>query len=478
MTIEELSQQLIAMAAKPTPCKADYVVIKKLMCDLKKSGMSNEDIAAISGQRWSASSVKGYTKGAKSSSESPWQGHAAILKEMIEKSITVGDVQQILGYIDAAEEKGASIDDLLDVCFVCTQGEVELDDLIQNADEIKKTGVAMNEIAGALNQIHELKKNGIGMLDLPTLVQTAANYGGMQAVIKGISAHASLQDINKKVNTAVQKLEATKKEQQQLEKEIQKATAELENQKKPLNALEKVTKLGFGGPELNMLAVKTEKYGGVKKFMTGFDKFADCQAICHAGEEAEQALTKVKDEVNKLYIKYDSLKAATEMCQVLIGEHRFYVDNLKGLLAVAEKYGEPASIIGALNTYNGIADVEAAKAGLDEQIEQKKHLLSETDEQYQQELKLLDQLQATVVQVDLTVEKLELNIKKSSEVRRLLRLMKNPVEADFKEHAPIVLPILTAIKSWMASHGNELLDMYNTEVYANNLIRALGGSVR
>ena len=106
----------------------------------------------------------------------------------------------------------------------------------------------MNEIAGALNQIHELKKNGIGMLSLPTLVQTAANYGGMQAVIKGISAHASLQDINKKVNTAVQKLEATKKEQQQLEKEIQKATAELENQKKPLNALEKVTKLGFGGP--------------------------------------------------------------------------------------------------------------------------------------------------------------------------------------------------------------------------------------
>jgi chromosome segregation ATPase len=222
-----------------------------------------------------------------------------------------------------------------------------------------------------------------------------------------------------------------------------------------------------------MLAVKTEKYGGVKKFMAGLDKFADYKAICHAAGEVEQELGKVKGAIKELYINYDNLKTAIEMCQHLIGEHNFSADNLNELMALAEKLGEPASIIGALNTYGSIASLEAAKAGLEEQTKQRNQLLNKIDAEYQHAMKLSAELQAEIDQVTLLVNEEKKTITESPAVQKLLRLMNNPTEADFKEHAAVVLPILVAIRTWAASHTKQIGDLETLGM--DPIIWALGG---
>lgn len=65
MSIEESAKKFVTLANKETLYKTEHEEVRKLMCQLKKSGMSNSEISKLSGEKWSESTVKGYTKGVK-----------------------------------------------------------------------------------------------------------------------------------------------------------------------------------------------------------------------------------------------------------------------------------------------------------------------------------------------------------------------------------------------------------------------------
>lgn len=83
MNIEELTEKFVALANKETLSKSEHEEARKLMKQLKKGGMSNNEISDLSGGKWSPSTVKFYTPGTKVDNPSPWQDVATLLNKII-----------------------------------------------------------------------------------------------------------------------------------------------------------------------------------------------------------------------------------------------------------------------------------------------------------------------------------------------------------------------------------------------------------
>ena len=89
MNIEELAKKLITLAKKPILSKTEHVEAQNLMIELKKSGLSNLEIAKLSDGRWSVPTVKGYTDGIKAAEDSPWQDVVALLNSFISTGMSL-----------------------------------------------------------------------------------------------------------------------------------------------------------------------------------------------------------------------------------------------------------------------------------------------------------------------------------------------------------------------------------------------------
>jgi len=94
MNIEELARRFVALANKPILSQVEHDEVRNLMRQLKEEDMSNDEISRLSKGKWTASTVKGYTKGVRSSAGNSWQDVTSLFDELVSANMTVDDVGQ------------------------------------------------------------------------------------------------------------------------------------------------------------------------------------------------------------------------------------------------------------------------------------------------------------------------------------------------------------------------------------------------
>ena len=158
MDFESTAKELKMLGSKEKTTASELDRAKDLMAELKGMGMSNSEIAELSGGRWSESTAKGYTKGVKATDPQPWKSTAALFSEMLSKNLTLADVSQAMTAIAQLEAMNSSPGDVISFIEDLKRNKAnvaQLKEAISIKTQLEQMGTSPGEIAGFIKELKD-----------------------------------------------------------------------------------------------------------------------------------------------------------------------------------------------------------------------------------------------------------------------------------------------------------------------------------
>jgi len=475
MNIEELVKKFVNLASKETLSKTEHVEARKLMCELKKSGMSNQEISTLSGGKWSESTVKGYTKGVKTENTSPWQNIAGLLHDVIKTGMGLDDLDTAVVIMEDLKERGVTLDDIAEILLTVDSASISLEILVQLAKTIKEGGLKPNDVTDTVEMKKRLEENGFSLDSLLALAKLAQTYGEPQKVIEAFSVYGSLSELKKEVEVTQDNLGELKAGVNSLEQKSQQAKTDLSGLEKPLQAYQKIFSLGFDKEELDNFVILSAKYGGHKAVLQALTLYVDYQEIMEKTGEAKSQLNTLQTETGKINVKYDHLKSAVTMCDSLLYTHNFGLDAIVSILAAAKKYGQPLNVLKALDTYGSLKlmleNLEESRG----KVHETEKLLHQLEGQYQAALEHVDSLSAQALKVGAEITNVEKKLANSKAVDKLMVFVNSPSGASYVEYGAVAVLFSQALLTWVIANESKFKYPQSIKDGLKALVSELGG---
>ena len=94
--IEDTVSELQLLSKRQPLRDEDLLRAKDLMASLKEAGYTNKEISTLTGEKWSESTVKLYTRGTNTKDSTPKDNASKVIAEMISKGLSF---EQVIQYI-------------------------------------------------------------------------------------------------------------------------------------------------------------------------------------------------------------------------------------------------------------------------------------------------------------------------------------------------------------------------------------------
>ena len=182
-----------------------------------------------------------------------------------------------------------------------------------------------------------------------------------------------------------------------------------------------------------------------------------------------------KAEAKQLWADHANLKTAVKMCLDLVEIYGFGPDGIAALLSLAKKYGDPVSVLTAVEAFGQlkkIRDEEAKHAAKVEEMEQREH---ELDGKYQGTLTKLDELTGRTLDVGKLVGNTEMAAADGGFMSKLVKLLFDPYHTEFGSTFNVALICANSLKAYVERHRSNFKFHQTIEDGLYRLVWELGG---
>jgi len=158
MELESAARELKMLAGRERLSSLELDRAKDLMVELKQQGMLNPEIVELTAGRWSESTVKGYTRGARATAPGPWKSTAALFSEMLSRNLSLADVSQTMTVTAELEAMGSSLGDVVNFMQdLKDRGTTisQLSEAISINARLERMGTSPTEIAGFVQELQQ-----------------------------------------------------------------------------------------------------------------------------------------------------------------------------------------------------------------------------------------------------------------------------------------------------------------------------------
>jgi len=475
MAIEETAKRFRALGNKPILSKAEQAEVRRSMCQLKEEGMNNDEISKLSQGRWSASTVKGYTKGVRANAANSWQDVTSLFDKLISANMTVDDVGRALAVSQELEIHHTSFDQVIDLLGAVESSSIDMPDLIKLHQGLKQNGLSPEEVAHALVYKQQLEENGLDLDSLGLVAELAKKRGDPHEIIEAVSKYGSLAELAEQVTATKQELDSLNQQVADVQEQFEQVQARLFQSKGQIEAYEKALEMGFTEAQLLKLTTLARKHGTVKRVLEAVEGYVDYTDIASKVNKAKADLSSTEARIDKLEAAHAHLKTAITMCQTLLQQYKFGLDAMATILSVAKKYGEPVNVLKGLEAYGKLEALQQELGNLEGEVTERKKLLAELEGKYHEELDGMESLHATALKVGAEVSRLESRTEDSKEVHKILNLITNSASADYDEHWRLVCVIAASLHKWVISNEHKFRSPYSIKDGLKRLVSELGG---
>jgi uncharacterized protein (UPF0335 family)/predicted component of type VI protein secretion system len=524
MDLESSAKELKMLASRQTLTPSELNRAKDLMAQLKESGMSNAEIAELTGGRWSESTLKGYNKGVKANAAQSWKSTTALFSEMLSKDLALDDVSKaisvttelegmrssltdVVSFMEDIRKVGTNITQLKEAAdmktrleemstspegvagFVKELGEHDVDvpTFVSLFSEWHEAGLMPADARLALTHRAQLEQAGLDIETTSKVVKAAGKFGGYKQVIESLTKYGSLVELNREAQKKRKSLDAQAVQMESHNRELDNAGRKLEKLRKEiataeatLATYERLKSAGFDEKLLREVATAAQKFGTLRQVLEAINQFGSLSAIKAAEAEWTNQISRKQEMLKSLEAQYAHLKESIELCKSLL-EHKFSLTTISLIEAMARKYGEPIEVMKAIEEYGQLIELRRkivqAKAEL-AGVEGKVEVLNETySRQSARNKAMLDQIEilhGKAVEVGRAVGTIEEQLKGDSMACDLLGLLQNPTSAPYEDSLPLILVLLKCFAVWVIMHKSKF--RYPSLVSSNltELLKNLG----
>ncbi len=475
MNLDELVKRFKALASKESLTKVEQEETRDLMRGLKKTGITNGEISELSNGRWAPSTVKFYTPGIKPLHPNEWDSAVKLLNAMIASDLSLDHVKiavAISGHLQAA---GVGLSELMDLIYAANSSSMETVDLCQYYELMKQHNLSPKDISETVSLKDELEKMELSLDSLQPIVGVAKNYGEPEKILQALSQYKELIDLDHEITITKDKLDSLNKTLVGIQEQVEAAGVTLSQLKEPVEALDKADQLGFGINEFEKVGDLAQKYGSAKKLLdaiSAYDTYADIQDKVNK-EKAN--LTSLKTDIQKLQLEHAHIQTAVNMCEKLAGEYDFGLDAVSAILAAAEKYGEPITVLKAVEAYSKL---EVILREIDKQqgiISANKKEIAQLDGWHEDALEKLKSLNDLALKVGSEVGRVEGEMSANDYLKKLLMLINEPYAAEYSDHINTAILVSLSLRHWVMKNEAKFKNCDYIKSGLEFLIRELGG---
>lgn len=475
MNLDELVKRFKALASKKSLTKAEQEEARDIMRKLKKAGISNGEISELSNGKWAPSTVKFYTPGIKPLHSNEWDSAVKLLNAMIASGLSLDNVETAVAISDQLQAAGVNLSQLMDLLYAANSSSMEAADLCHYYELMEQYNLSPKDISEAVNLKDELEKMGLSLDSLQPIIEIAKNYGEPEKILQALSQYKKLIDIDHETEVTKEQLDSLNKTLAGTQEQVEAAEATLSQLKEPVEALDKAEQLGFGVNEFEKVGDLVQKYGSAKKLLdavSAYDTYADIQDKVN---KVKANLTSLKADIQKLQLKHAHIQTAVNMCEKLTGEYDFGLDAVSTILSTAEKYGDPVTVLKAVEAYSKL---EAILQEIDKQqgiISANKKEIAQLDGRHEDTLKKLESLNDLALKVGSEVGKVQAEMSASDYLKKLLMLINEPYAAEYSSHINTAILVALSLRRWVIKNENKFKNFNHIESGLEWLVKEMGG---
>ncbi|RLI84609.1 hypothetical protein DRP07_00530 [Archaeoglobales archaeon] len=379
--LENAVGELRRLARKEHLDREELERAKDSMRELRRMGFSSEEISELSERTWSPSTIRQYAASVKV--EKGTRDLAIkMLAELVERGLTLSDVEMFLGMRKRLEELGISFEEFTNLLEELRRKNIELRDLI-HVQRMLEDGLTSEEIESAVSCKSELQKLGINVDHVKRIVEVSKFYGGLNEFLEAVEKFKEL----KSIRSELEKLEVLKRSLNSRIRELREEISNLEERrskiKYALNLFGELKKRGFDERALEVLRKAAEKYGGVKEVLTAVNTFGKVKEIERKIFEAEKIKSEVEAELKLLKADYVHLQTVVKLCDELLYKHGFTIQAITDVYEIAKRYGNPIEVIKTIEKYGSIRELDEEIKKLEVRRKELEARISELEEQTQ-----------------------------------------------------------------------------------------------
>jgi molybdopterin converting factor small subunit len=285
-----------------------------------------------------------------------------------------------------------------------------------------------------------------------------------------------LRDIEDKTKAGQKNLASLKQQCASAQKQLAKTLSAVAKERGPLEAYSRAQELGFGEIELVRLAKASKTLGGPKAVLAAFGAHADCSEITQQREKALRDVATLQATIGKLESQYGHLKTAVELCNRLITEYKFGFDAIATIFSVAQKFGEPTSVLKVIEGFGSLQSLAQMEQQLDGRVKEKQGLLEQLNGRVKEDLDMVDHLIGKCLALSTEVGKIEGALANSKELQAVSKLLNDPASATFVECSPAAIAVAAGLLKFAEIHQKQLPNFYYTQSGLKSFVRDLGGN--
>ncbi len=163
------------------------------------------------------------------------------------------------------------------------------------------------------------------------------------------------------------------------------------------------------------------------------------------------------------------------MCEKLTSECDFGLDAISAILSAAEKYGDPITVLRAVEAYSKL---EVILREIDKQqgvISANKKEIAQLDGWHKDTLEKLKSLNDLALKVGSEVGKVEGEMSASDPLKKLLVLINEPHSAEYGDHINNAILVALSLRRWVTKNESKFVNCNYIKSGLEHLVRELGG---
>jgi tetratricopeptide (TPR) repeat protein len=358
--VEQAIAELQLLALKKPLQAYDLSKAKQMMTILRQAGYHNQEVSKLTNGAWAEPTIKAYMRGVVVNDSSINRNEVDLIADMVKTGLSFDDVNLAISLKKDLDSRGLSLKCLSSFLQGATKAGMSIDPLIRLSEDLTRIlpESSIDDLASMITYKDELKKDGIGILELQNLSNVAKKYGGLSGLLNAINAFGNLKSFHDEIAKGSAQKEEIGRKLASMKVDIEAIQAKKEAIQRPLKLYEELKFEGFDQIALESLAYTCRKYNrNMKEVLEAVNTYLNLADIKQKAKEAEATKQREEKNLKDLEEKHVHFQKVLEMCNSLLYEFNYSVYTIRKLHDIVKKYGDPEEVINAVERYGELKKI-------------------------------------------------------------------------------------------------------------------------
>jgi hypothetical protein len=355
----KIINELLYLARRHPLKGVDLSRAKRLMRTLKQSGYTNREIHRLTGNSWSESTIKLYTRNTTGIQPSLKTNHIKLFDEILHNNFSMVELEKSFFLVSELTNEGSTFDEIIAILQYFEKEKTMIPYLTESLSKLKDAGINVEKFVQLAQYKDELDARGYDLDFMGRLYEFENKYADTQKALQAILVYDNIAQIESELRKTSSERNELKTDIISQKKELAELMIQKEKLRKEISIGEELSCLGLTIMALRDLKELAGKYGhDITSLVKAINKYAEITEIDSHLSSLLMKKANLNDSVEKLQRKFDHLGDLSKMCEFFLDKFKFDLHDVDLIHQVVARYGEPSEFFRALDAFSSLKEME------------------------------------------------------------------------------------------------------------------------